>query len=304
MSDNDSPGIQAWGLILVLSLIWGSSFILIKRGLEIYTPLELAGLRVVSASVALLPFAVRNLRYIRPGKWPFLLISGFVGSFFPAILFALAQTRLSSSITGVMNATTPIFVMIIGFIFFNTRSSLRSIIGIGIGLMGTIILAFANGNSFGPINYYIFLVMLATIFYATNLNLIKAKLSDVPSLAITSLSLCFAGPVAVLLLTGTSFFEKTMDWEQSWFPFTAVVLLGVIGTGFALILFNKLVKLTSPVFTSLVTYFIPIIAIVWGLFDGESLSALQLAGMFVILVGVYLTNRKKRTSKALQRQPQ
>lgn len=288
------PGAEAWLLILLLSLIWGSSFILIKKGLLVYTSTEVAGLRIASAGIALSFFGFKNLHHLKPGKWPYLLISGLLGSFLPAFLFATAQTQLSSALTGVMNATTPIFALLIGALFFRLQFTVRSFAGVIIGFIGAFVLALANNSGFGNLNYYVFLVMAATACYGTNLNLIKAKLADVPSLAITSVSLGLVMPLAIIILLTTDFIPKTLEWQNSWFAFTSITLLGIIGTGIALIFFNRLVKLTSPVFTSLVTYFIPIVAIFWGLFDGEMLSIYQGAGIVIILLGVYLANKRKR----------
>ncbi len=283
-------------LLAILSLIWGSSFILIKRGLDVFSAGEVGALRIVAASVFLLPLAVKGIRSTEKKHWKFLLAVGFFGSLLPSFLFATAQTEIPSSVAGILNALTPLFTMLIGAIFFSQKFTNQTIFGLIIGFVGTIILIMAgSGGDISSLNYYAFYVVLATIFYGANLNLIKFRIPDLNAKTITSLSLALVGPMAAAyLFIKTDFLYKLYEVDGGLEAAGAVILLGVVGTAIALILFNKLVKITSPVFTSSVTYIIPIVAVIWGLLDGEFLYSGHYIGMVAIILGVYLANRKKK----------
>jgi drug/metabolite transporter (DMT)-like permease len=296
-----SPNILAWGLLLTLSLIWGSSFILIKRGLVVLSAGEVGALRIVAAGLFLLPFALRYIGRIRRNAWRYLLSVGFVGSLLPSFFFAIAQTQLASSITGVLNATTPIFTILLGTIFFNQHPRKATYLGILIGFVGTSILILSGAEGRLTFNYFAFFVVAATICYGTNLNLIKYYLADIRPLAITSISLALVMPIAAIYLFGfTGFTHKLLHQSGAMLSTFYIVLLGVLGTAIALILFNKLVKITDPVFTSSVTYLIPIVAVIWGLIDGEALYANQYLGMAAIILGVYIANRPSKTKNKIQ----
>jgi drug/metabolite transporter (DMT)-like permease len=286
----------AWLLMAVLSLIWGSSFILIKRGLDVFSAGEVGAIRIIAASIFLLPFALQGLKNIERKHWILLFCVGLFGSFIPAFLFAKAQTQLPSSVAGILNALTPLFTMIIGALFFTQRFTLRTVIGLIVGFVGTVILIMAgSGGNLNSLNFYGLYVVIATIFYGANLNLIKYKIPDLRARTITSISLALVGPIALIYLFGfTPFVTKVSEVEGAYFSLGAIVLLGVMGTAIALILFNQLVKITTPIFTSSVTYIIPIVAVVWGLFDGEELFLGHYLGMIAIIFGVYLANRKKK----------
>lgn len=292
--NNANNNARALGLLILLSLIWGTSFILMKRGLEVFSAPELGSLRVTAAAIFLLPLALSRLKGLHSQHYVKLFLSGMMGIFFPAFLFAFAQTRLESSVTGILNSLTPICTLLIGVAFFHQPFRKQSIIGILIGLFGTLILILANtGGSVSGFNLFGLFVILACVFYATNLNFIKYRITDLNALTITSVSLMLIGPFAlVYLLTLTSFADKMQYQEGAWEAFGYVLLLGFMSTSLATILFNKLVKISSPLYTSSVTYLIPVVAVLWGLFDGEKLFAGHFAGMAAIIFGVYLANRK------------
>jgi drug/metabolite transporter (DMT)-like permease len=288
---------KAWILLLILSLIWGSSFILIKRGLEVLHPEEVGTLRIVSAFIVLLPFALSRVKRVKPKDWKFLFYVGMMGSFLPAIFFAIAQTRIASSITGVLNSLTPIFTILIGWIIFNKRQTLRTSIGIGIGFIGTIVLILASEEGISMTNLYALFVVLATVFYGFNLNIIKYHLSGLSALTITSISLLIVGPFALVYLFGfTNFYSHATELDGGFQATFYIILLGVLGTGIALILFNHIVQLTDPIFASSVTYLIPIIAVCWGLLDRENILLQHYVGMVLIIGGVYVANRPQRSN--------
>lgn len=285
----------AWGLLLVLSLVWGSSFILIKKGLVVYSAGQVGAIRILSAAIFLLPMAVKRLRDIEKKHWLLLFCVGLAGSFIPAFLFAKAQTHLPSSVAGILNALTPLFTMIIGALFFFQKITLRTAFGLIMGFIGSAVLILGGGDgSVSQLNFYALLVVLATIFYGVNLNLIKYKIHDLPAKTITSISLFIVGPMAAIYLFGFSdFVYRTQHVPNAWLSLGSLTVLGIMGTAIALILFNHLVKITTPIFTSSVTYIIPIVAVMWGIIDGEQLQLEHYLGMVFITVGVYLANRKK-----------
>lgn len=282
-------------LFTILALIWGTSFILIKKGLIVFSAGEVGSLRVAFAAIFVLPIAITKLKGLTTSDYGKLLLSGMIGIFIPSFLFSLAETKIDSSIAGVMNSLTPIWTMIIGAMFFSQRFRGLAIVGTLIGFGGTLILIMANAeNTIGSISGYSLLVVLATLLYGSNLNLIKYKIPHLRSLTITVVSVMLLGPFALIYLLGfTEFLPKLLSVEGAWRSFGYVAILGLMSTAVATVIFNKLIKTTSPLFSSSVTYFIPIVAVMWGMFDGEHLYLGHYIGMIAIVGGVYLANRKK-----------
>ena len=290
----DNNKAKAVTLLILLSLIWGTSFILMKRGLTVFSAGEVGSIRVVAAMLFLLPLALTKLKDLSGVQYGKLLASGLMGIFIPAFLFAAAQTRMESSVTGIMNSLTPICTLLIGIFFFGQAFRSQSLLGIIIGLVGTIILIFANyGGAISGFNSYAFLVIVACLLYGTNLNFIKYNVTELKALTITSVSILLISPLALLYLFGfTEFTTKLSTHPEAWKALSYLVLLGIMSTSVATILFNYLVKISTPLFTSSVTYLIPIVAVMWGLLDGEKLLPGHFIGMVDIIGGVYLANRK------------
>lgn len=287
-----------WGLLIILALIWGSSFILIKRGLEIFSPGEVGAYRIVAAATFLLPLSLPRVKNLSSEQIQNLIIVGLVGSFIPAFLFAKAQTQLSSSLTGVLNALTPLFVVVVGALFFSSKITLRNGIGLGIAFIGVLVLVTVKeGAEFGAfegINAYAFFVILACVCYGFNLNLIKFRFEKLKPIEITAISLLLVLPVALIyLMAGTNFSYKVANVDGAMAALGYVTLLGVLGTALALILFNIMVKKVTPVFASSVTYLIPIVAIFWGVLDGEVLLFGHYVGIAAVILGVWFGNRKR-----------
>lgn len=285
-----------WLMLGVLALIWGSSFILIKLGLKVYGPGEVGALRIVAAGIFLAPLSIPKLLKLRPKQWGILFLIGLVGSFIPAFLFALAQTRIPSGIAGVLNATTPIFTLIIGAIFFATVITRRAAIGIFIGFVGvTVLIMSGEGeNIWEKFSPYALFVVLATVCYGINVNVIKAYVSNISPITITGVSLLLVLPIAAVYLFGfTGFTYKLQHVEGAGMSLLFVALLGVMGTALALIMFNRLVQIKTPVFAASVTYLIPIVALIWGLWFDEKILWGHVVGMVGILMGVYIANRRK-----------
>ncbi|MFK7952515.1 MAG: DMT family transporter [Ekhidna sp.] len=291
--------ILAWILLVILAMMWGSSFILIKRGLVGLEAAEVGSLRIVAAAIFLLPFAISRLKTIDKKHIPYYISVGFLGSLIPSFLFAVAQTQLASAITGVLNGLVPIFTILIGLFILKQKQDSKVFIGVFVGFIGTILLIFAGeGVSFSGFNAYALLVVLATICYASNLNLIKQKLNAVHAITVTSISMLFVLPIAAIHLFGfTDFWPKLMSVEGATTATLYISLLGVMSTAIALIIFNKILQMTTPLFASSVTYIIPIIAVAWGVIDGEELYPLHYIGMLAVGLGVYIANKNRSLGK-------
>jgi drug/metabolite transporter (DMT)-like permease len=291
---SDTPRSTAIFLLILLALIWGTSFILIKQGLKVFAPDEVGALRVTAAALFLLPAALVRFKELTSDHYWKLLLSGLMGIFIPAFLFATAQTNMESSVAGILNTLTPIFTLLIGAFLFNQKFKNLAIVGIVLGFLGGVVLMFARtGGEIGSLNLYALLIVVACIFYGANLNFIKYKITDLKALTITSGSLLMIGPLAIVyLFVFSDFTTKLQTVDGAWRAAGFIVLLGIMSTAIATFLFNRLVKISTPIFASSVTYIMPIVAVGWGLFDGEALGIGHFIGMTAITIGVYLANRK------------
>lgn len=283
---------STWAKLFLLALIWGSSFWLIKMGLLTFTPTEVAAVRLAAAAAFLAPFAIVRMHRVKRHQWPVILSVGLTGSLLPAFLFALAQTQIDSGVTGALNALTPLFTLIIGAIIFRQWVTGRTIFGLLIGFAGTLMLVLLNATGQLSLNGYALFIVLATICYGANLNLIKTYLPDQSPLTITGVSLLMVLPVALVYLIGPGEVTSKLTSTAAWGSLAAIIVLGVVGTALALILFNHLVQIATTVFASSVTYLIPIVAMTLGALSGERIGVYQLGGMGLILIGVWLANRK------------
>lgn len=286
-----------WALLVILTLIWGTSFILIKRGLEVFSPGEVGAYRMVAAATLLLPLSLPKIRNLTKTQVKNLLIAGLLGSFIPAFLFPMAQTQLSSSLTGVLNALTPLFVVLVGALFFDSKITKRNALGLLIAFFGVIILVtYKEGggwDSLTGINAYALFVIAACICYSFNLHVIKTRFTKLKSIEISSISLLMILPLALIyLFAGTQFSYKLVTQPGAWEALGYLTILGMVGTATALVLFNIMVKSASPFFASLVTYTIPIVAIMWGVLDGEVLLIGHYLGIAGVILGVWIGNRK------------
>jgi drug/metabolite transporter (DMT)-like permease len=277
---------------MVLALVWGSSFILIKKGLIGLTALQLGSLRIIFAAVFLLLIGFKSLSKIPVRKWKYIALTSLFGTFIPAYLFAIAQTEIDSSVSSILNSLTPLNTLILGALVFGLQFKRNQIFGILIGLIGSALLIL-NGAIHHPEQnyYYAILVLIASICYAVNVNLIKKYLHDLSPLSITTGNFMVLFFPASLILFFSGFFEVVHDVKvQESVLF--IMVLGVVGTGIANILFFKLIQMSSPVFATSVTYLIPVVAFCWGLLDNEMLTPVQFFGAFIVLIGVYLSAKK------------
>ncbi len=281
-----------WIILFTLALIWGTSFILIKKSLLGLSPFQLGSLRIIFCAIFLLIIGFKSLQYISREQWKYIVLTSIFGTFIPAYLFAMAGSKVSSSMCAILNSITPLNTFIIGAFAFGLHFRKNQIYGILIGLFGTLVLIL--NDKFSSVSgefMYSGLVVLATICYAINVNLIKKYLSDVKPLSITTGNFLVMLVPALLILYFTDLQAKIALPTFSAALFF-VLILGIVGTGFANIIFYKLIQISSPVFASSVTFLIPIVAFLWGLFDNEILLPLQLLGAFIILLGIYWANNK------------
>ncbi|WP_077922792.1 DMT family transporter [Spirosoma sp. 209] len=292
---NQKRPVMAWVLLCTLALVWGSSFILIKRSLGAFSPTQVAAGRLLFALLFFVPFLARQAQQpavraaVRP-RWWALLVAGIVGFVIPAFLFAEAGAHLNSSLSGALNSLSPLFTLILGALFFGQALQVRQVTGILLGLAGSLLLVFFSATGSFQINGYALMVMLATVCYGFNTNFIGCYISQLPALVSTAWLFAFIGPIAVLILLPTDFLSRAFDPTHTT-SLVALIILGVLGSGLMSVFFNRIMQLASPLFAASVTYLIPIVALLWGVLDGERIYAVQFAGMGICLLGIWLVNR-------------
>lgn len=307
MQEEKKPEILDWLVLLALMLIWGSSFILIKKGLRTFDNLQVGALRVSISFIALLPFAIMRLRKLKIRNFHLFLIAGLFGNALPAFLFAKAQTQLDSLMAGILNSLVPLFTLILGVWFFGRRTHWLNVTGVFTGLIGAAGLLWVAGGGSLELNIVpASFVILATICYAVQMNFIKNYLTGYDPITIASLAFVFIGvPSLYFLSFHTDFYHIMKHDDGSWAGLGYIAVLSVLGTALAIIANFWLIKRTSALFASSVTYLMPIVSIGWGIIDGESFLPVFLIWIAIILLGVYLANRPpdklKRFYRALRR---
>ncbi len=292
-------GPLAWFYLILLSLIWGSSFILMKEGMLAFTSDEVAALRITIAFLALSPFLIKHFKNVNFKKdWLGLTIMGVFGNLLPAFLFTAAETQISSSLTGMLNALTPLFTILIGVLVFKTKIQNFQLIGVAIGLIGAVcLMGFSEGGGETKNITYSLLVVAATFCYAISVNGIKKYLSHVNSVAASVWAFTIIGPIAIAyLFLNTDFKTHLSENPDGYSALGYICLLAVFGTAVAVILFNNLIKISGIVFASSCTYLIPVVAIGWGLLDGETVTVIQFFSMGIVILGVWLINKKTRSA--------
>jgi len=283
---------KKWLYLITLSVIWGSSFILIKKSLLGLTALQLGALRTIISGFFILLIGAYKLKHLTKEEWKWIIIGGLLGTFFPAFLFAFAVTEIDSAVASILNSLTPLNTVLLGYFLFNIYFSKKQIMGILIGLLGTIILIGAGMQLNPNQNYfYTFLVIAATFMYAINTNIIKRYLQDTSALAIAAGNFTIVIIPAFIVLLYTGFFKlEVLQQPELKKAMLYVIILALFGTAMAKVMYNKMVQMSTPVFASSVTYLIPIVALFWGLIDGENFNLFQGIGAFLILLGVYMAN--------------
>ncbi len=282
-----------WLILIGLSFVWGSSFILMKLSMKHLTPTQVGALRMIIAGLFLLVLFFRKLKNIDKRQWKILFYIALAGTFIPTFLFTFAIEHIDSGIVAILNSFTPLNTLLVGYLFFQYRFTKQQLIGIFIGIVGTVLLVGKSAQLNPDDNYwYALLVLAATIGYAVNVNVIKKYLSDldVVSIAVGNFAWVFLPSVSVLYLTG--FFD--LQWDKPvGISLGYVTVLAIVGTALAMIYFNKMVHIASPVFAASVTYIIPVVALLWGIWDGERIGLMQILAGSIILLGVYIVNKKE-----------
>jgi drug/metabolite transporter (DMT)-like permease len=281
-----NPSLTKWLYLLLLSLIWGSSFILIKKGLTGFGYFEAATIRLMSAGLAFLPFGLKNFRKIPRELYGYLVLTASLGMFVPAFLFCLAQVKVQSSVAAMLNGLTPVFTFVFSILIFRIGYKINQVFGLLLGLICAILLAVERSSSAITFNWHAGLIILATVCYGYNINLIKQRLSHIPAVVLSTVTVSLAGLMAFFL----AFLPNLASYHPAqiqWIPLLSLMTLGVFGTAIAQLFQYKLIKETSALFASSTTYIIPVVAVGWGLLDGEQfhlVHALSIAGILAAVV--------------------
>ena len=291
---------KKWAYLFTLAIVWGSSFILIKKGLVGLTPLQLGSLRTVISSLFIFMIGYKSLNTILNPQWKWVILSGFIGTFLPAFLFAFAETEVDSGIVSILNALVPLNATLIGLAIFKIASTKTQIFGVILGFIGASMLIF-NSMELNPDQNYLYagFVVLATVMYGFNVNIIKHYLQEVKPIAIaTGNFIAIVIPALIVLIFSGFFTAQTFEQQSIYSSIGFVAILAVFGTVMAKIIFNNLIQISSPVFASSVTYLMPLVALLWGLFDGELFGLDQGLASLLILGGIYLANKKAKKNRS------
>ncbi|UFH30501.1 DMT family transporter [Chryseobacterium sp. C-71] len=289
---------EKWILLIVLSIIWGSSFILIKKSLDHFTPYQVGALRVLIAGIILMPIAISKYKLFPKKHLKWLILAAFTGNFIPMFLFPIAETEISSSIAGIINSMMPIFVIIVGTLFWKFETTKRQMTGIFISFTGVCMLAFGGGDDSTFKIFPILLLLLATLCYAISTTTVKSKLMEVSSTVLSAFVFSFILFLPSLIaLISTGFVSTFTFSKENMMGLLFVSLLSVFGTGLAMMMNYRLLKVSTPLFASTVTLLMPIVAIIWGILDGEKLTVLQFVGASIIIAGLIFLRAKAVVQK-------
>jgi drug/metabolite transporter (DMT)-like permease len=281
-----------WMIFILLCFVWGSAFILIKWTKEYLNGYQIGAVRIFFAGLVFLPFAIYHLLFIPKQKLPIVIISGMLGNLFPAFLFAIAiENKIDSSLAGILNSLTPLFVIVLAILFFKESIKFRKIAGVIIGFIGLVILSLSQGGISSTNYIYASLILLATLMYGINVNVVSYYLKGIDPIKIATVSLGFMIIPAGIVLWQQSILSLTLTNVNVRPAIVAAAFLGIIGSAIATALFYILIKRAGGLFASLVTYGIPVVAIFWGVVFHENVTAIQVSCLGLILGGVYLANR-------------
>jgi len=279
-------------LLIILAFIWGSSYILMKRGLDSFSAVQVSMLRIIFAFLALVPFLPKAIQTFNKTDVKYAFVIAIIGSGIPSYLYPLAITHVDSSVTGIINTLTPLFTLLFGWAFFQFKPTLAKIIGLMVALVGAGMLVVKGGSQMQvSIDFYALMAVLATVCYGFSSNILKAKLNHVKAAPLTALTFAIIGPLALIILFSTNFLQVLQSHPKAFMSLFYIGFLGVIGTALALVLFNFLIKRTDALYASSVTFLMPIVAMFWGFMDNEQLGLTHVMGFILVLLGVFLTNK-------------
>ncbi len=282
----------AWGLFVLLVLIWGSSFILMKRGLDGFHHLQVTALRICFACIVLITFtlSLKKMKDLPLKHWKVLLTVGLCGNLIPGTIFPFIETRIDSSIVAMLNAMTPIFTFLIAYFCFSYKANIKQVIGVSLGILGSISFTLIDHTGFMVFKPFALMTLIACLGYAISTIVAKEYLKDIDPLLISTTAIFFITPLTISYLFSTDFIER-LQTPEGLKSFGYIAILGVFGTAVAMTLYQVLLKLVSPVFASSTTFVIPLVALAWGLFDGEKFLHFHILSIALILTGVYLTKK-------------
>lgn len=292
----DKDKIKSLVLLVILSLIWGSSFILIKKGLLSFSALEVGALRIFISALIFLPFLFFQFKRIPWNKSGYMILFGALEIGFPPFLYAIAQLKVDSSTAGILNSLVPLFTLLSGMVLFRIRFGIFKFLGVLTGLIGAVLLVMqdSSGNiSISNLNFtnvYGILIIVATLFYGIATNILKEHLQQIPSRLIMTVSFVSMGIISTFILIQQGFFVKPVLSDDYIHSFGAIFLLSAFGSALAMLLFSKLVQISNALFASFVTYLIPFVAMMWGSLDGEPITLMQIFSLIFIFGGIYLAN--------------
>jgi drug/metabolite transporter (DMT)-like permease len=285
---------QKWMLMAALAIIWGSSFILMKKALIDFTADQVASIRMFASFIFLFPFVISHVNKIAADKWKYLFASGLLGNGIPAFLFAFAQITVPSFMAGMLNSLTPVFTLAAGYFIFRSVVNVQKVAGVLLGLAGAVtLILITSGGTLVNITWHPILIVFATMCYAGSVNIIRHKLSEIDSLHIAGFALFIVGPPTGIYLFSTDFTDRISTNPHALLSLFYVLILALFGTAISVVLFNRLIKTSGAVFASSVTYLIPIVALMWGIADHEALGIFHLFALGAILGGVYLINYQR-----------
>jgi len=288
----DTP-LGHWSLLIILSTVWGSSFILMKRGLDAFSFEQVAALRLFLAFIFLAIIGRKFYTALPKNKLWALFLTGIIGNGIPAFLFTKSETFLDSGLVGILNVLTPLFTLFIGLFFFKMKVKPINYLGIVIGLAGTIYLLLPDIQELNEkVLLYSLMVIGATFCYGLSTHIIKSYLQKLSALQVTTLAFTFIGPWAGVYLFSGNFIEVMQTHPKAWNSLGYTAILAIIGSAICVIVFNKLLKMTGALFATSCTYIIPIVAILWGVLDNEIITSHHITGFLIILAGVYLVNKR------------
>jgi drug/metabolite transporter (DMT)-like permease len=285
------PLLKDWMLLALLSIIWGSSFILIKKSLIAMDHYQMASMRLGISTLAFLPILIKKWYKIEWNKLLPMAAIGLLGSAIPAFSYAYAQTEISSSVSGLLNSMVPIFTFIIGVIFFHMKFKWIKLLGLIFGLSGAVLLVFSGNSNGNSSSFHAMFVILGTLCYAFNINIVKKYFQESSPVLISAVSFALIGFPAIIYLLGSGAIPQILKHPSSTMSLIAILVLSLVGTVIANVLYFRLAQSTSAVFASSVAYFMPIVAIIWGLLDNETIGFIHMFSLITIISGVYLIKK-------------
>lgn len=282
-----------WFILLILAVTWGSSFILIKKYLVAFSPYEIGAIRVVGSGLLMAAIGIPTLRKMPKKTLLWVAIAGFFGNFLPMFLFPIAQTQVSSSLAGILDALVPMFVLVFGFLLFGIKSRWTQVIGAVIGFLGAAsLIYFSEGNTQTSQFGYAMLIVLAGAAYGVNAVVIKERIPNLNAIKLTAAVYTLWAIPSLVILYATGIFHNFKITPETTEAMAYLGFLTTFGTSIAMLLYYHLIQKTTAVFASTVSYLLPLVAIIWGLLDGEEFTLWFALGGILIVLGVYLSKEK------------